>query len=340
MCVHAKCNILHHTANEHFDSFVLSESSLFVYPTKVMIKTCGTTTLLNAIPKILEYAQEFELTVRLVMYSRKNFLFPQEQKFPYRDGWAAEVEYLNSFFDGSSHILGPMTNEHWCLYLADYSDNDRNVSGSGGHRASEHTLEMMMTGLDHTVAQAFYRGGNPEVADDEKFPGMADILPGSETDEYNFRPCGYSMNGLNKDAYYTIHVTPEPHCSYASFETNVSLANYKGLVHHVLSIFKPSRVTMTFFSEKGNCDPSISSGSSSDDDISGDVTEKHSAIHVASPSVLDTNLPGFVVKHKTTTELEGERTVTMCNLESFEIASLPKKPKSPVLMPFRETVQC
>ncbi|CAN7104793.1 unnamed protein product, partial [Brassica rapa subsp. narinosa] len=52
----AACEIVSSLSNDHFDSCVLSESSFFVYPYKVIIKTCGTTKLLLSIPPLLNLA--------------------------------------------------------------------------------------------------------------------------------------------------------------------------------------------------------------------------------------------------------------------------------------------
>ncbi|KAJ2404819.1 spermidine resistance protein [Coemansia sp. RSA 2530] len=90
----------------------------------------------------------------------------------------------------------------------------------------------------------------------ERATGIASIYPDSASDSYLFTPCGFSLNGLQGDGYYTIHVTPEPHCSYASFETTVSgdsaidlssAAGVKSLVEQVTAVFGPRSVTVTVF---------------------------------------------------------------------------------------------
>jgi len=296
MLDHAKCTIISHTQNEYFDAYVLSESSLFVYPYKLMVKTCGTTTLLAILPKLLEIAQTCDLSVEFVMFSRKNYLFPHLQK-NLHNCWNNEVDYLNTIFDGNSYIVGPMSSDHWYLYLADYSDNSRVIS-------PEKTLEIMMHKLDAGVAAQFYR--REETSDKDKFPGVQELIEDSETDEFNFSPCGYSMNGLIRNAYSTIHVTPEAICSYASFETNISLPCYTKLITAVLGLFKPGSFTVTFFSEKA-------------------------AVPTTDPFSLD--LEGYVMKHKTFSELEGNCDILMVNYESLDYASRERLPRK-IKMPF------
>jgi S-adenosylmethionine decarboxylase len=56
--------------------------------------------------------------------------------------------------------------------------------------------------------------------------------------------------------YFTVHVTPEPQCSYASFETNVpgrqAGRETSEIVEHVVDIFKPGRFSVTLFEAKAN----------------------------------------------------------------------------------------
>jgi S-adenosylmethionine decarboxylase len=266
-----------------------------------MIKTCGTTTLLKCIPKLLEFANELELSVELVMYSRKNFLFPNRQMFPHLH-WNDEVDYLNKMFEGSAYVFGPMTKDHWFLYLADYSNGAKVNEGS-----NEATLEIMMHDLDRTVAAGFYR--REGISDDEKFPGIADLLPGSETDEFNFSPCGYSMNGLLDEAFWTIHVTPEPHCSYASFETNVRLPSFTKLIASVTEFFKPGSFTVYIFNENGKNDSEF-------------LRQRH----------MDFEVSGYSLQHKTFSEVDGSCDVTLCNYKSVT-AAVPIKTKKPPPLP-------
>lgn len=348
LCTLAKCSILVHTPNEFFDSFVLSESSLFVYPHKVIIKTCGTTTLLNAIPKLLEYASELSLAVQLVIYSRKNFLFPNEQLHPHHN-WQAEVDLLNEYFDGSAYILGPLASEHWNVYVADYSPSDLETGDelipvmenadllAGDHRSASEasasfskkiltpfsddfcTLEVMMHHLAPDVAKTFYR--TEDMEDSEKYPGMAELLPGCVSDEFRFNPCGYSMNGWADRRYSTVHVTPEEHCSYASFETNLTSRHYlpghsgfSRLMNQVLSLFKPGNATVALFLKQQQSLSLVDSFVSLRGDTYG--------------------IPGYVLKRQTVTEMEGGHHVVMCYYESLEVANRPKPAKQPKMVPF------
>jgi len=285
----SSCTIISQMSNDFCDSFVLSESSLFIFPTKLIIKTCGTTTLLRILPKLLSYAKACQLDIEYVMYSRKNFLMPEKQLAPHTS-WNNEVEYLDEYFEGQSYILGPITKDHWYLYVADYSEPCDAAS-------KEVTLEVMMHKLDRAAASQFYRGEG--CMDRDKFPGVMELIPGQETDEFNFTPCGYSMNGLADKAYSTIHVTPEPQCSYASFETNLSLSSYKNCILRVFDIFKPGTVTLTLFRENTN--------------------SEHDK--------LDLELPGYTMKYRTVSDLGGNRNVVMCNYEVHGFSDRNPLPK-------------
>lgn len=129
------CKVLSIVESADVDAYLLSESSMFVWPHKLILKTCGTTTLLCGLPRILEiatlfggYARSTAPDVRgiqiaaapyRVFYSRKNFLFPDRQHGPHRS-WRDEVHSLDKLFvGGSAYMIGKMNGEHWYLYLTE-----------------------------------------------------------------------------------------------------------------------------------------------------------------------------------------------------------------------------
>jgi len=93
LCKQARCTILNQISNQYQDAYVLSESSLFVWPFKMMLKTCGTTTLLRCLPRLLEFTAALGMELEWVGYSRKNFSFPGDQFFPH-SSFDQELAYL------------------------------------------------------------------------------------------------------------------------------------------------------------------------------------------------------------------------------------------------------
>ncbi|WAR06980.1 DCAM-like protein [Mya arenaria] len=177
------CEIISQAVTEDMDAYVLSESSMFVTERRFILKTCGTTTLLNAIEPLLKLVKEK--------------------------------------CDGAAYSLGRINKDCWYLYTLD-------------EKMKIFTKEVSKDGKEATHRS-----------------GIDKIIPGAKIDDFLFDPCGYSMNGLMPEGkYITIHVTPEPNCSYVSFESNVPQESYNELVMKVLETFNPGKVLMTIFANK------------------------------------------------------------------------------------------
>lgn len=239
----ARCTIVSQLSNAEFDSYVLSESSLFIYPLKIVIKTCGTTKLLLAIPPILELANSLSLPVDSVNYSRGSFIFPDAQPAPHRS-FSEEVAVLNGYFGdlpsgGKAYVIGDpaVPNRNWHVYAA--SSSEKPVQSKGVV-----TLEMCMTGLDKDKASVFFKKSEDYTAKEmTKMSGISKILPSFEICDFDFDPCGYSMNAIDGEAFSTIHVTPEDGFSYASYEAmgfDTESVDFESLIKRVLSCFGPT----------------------------------------------------------------------------------------------------
>jgi len=249
---------------------------MFIHSHRLILKTCGTTTLLHAIPRILEIAHtKCNLTyVDSLFYSRKSFMFPEKQRWPH-GSWRDEVTYLDHVFapekfHTSAYVVGKVNSDHWNLFIATprYSKEDEDAEdwetvdetaedeAMAALYSDDVCLEIMMTELDQTRMKLFYKQSEtdtPERVYAET--GMKDLFPKSKVDHYLFDPCGYSLNGLQGPYYWTVHVTPEAHCSYASLETNVPIgqgdyATYEDVIRKVVDVFRPGKFTCTLFTRK------------------------------------------------------------------------------------------
>jgi len=243
---YANCSILNAKANDIFMAYLLSESSLFVYKNHIIIKTCGTTTLLKMIPSLLKMASTVGCVYGHVRYSRSHFMFPHKQVYPHRS-FGMESEYLDETFNGHAYILGPLKAARWHVYAA----------GNGHALDKSVTLEIVMFDLDRSIMDIFtqeYANGSSHRCTVES--GIVKLFPKDVIiDDYIFKPCGYSLNALWGSTYWTIHITPEAIGSFVSFETNQVLSDYSELVERIIGLFKPQRLSCVFSHEGGLKDP-------------------------------------------------------------------------------------
>lgn len=244
----------------------ISESSMFVWSHKLILKTCGTTTLLLGLPSLLRIASEicsFKGVWRC-FYSRKTFKFPDRQKGPHKD-WTQEINFLDQLFENSSaYNVGRMNGDHWLLYLT--PPRDQHLENRLIAPSSDQTLEILMSNLHPSVCSSFYYPLSSNLDPHTLGSSLSDSLgitslfpEGTSIDSYLFSPCGFSSNAINGDRYATIHVTPQVEYSYASFETNLDSPNIQHLIQSVLGVFRPAKLSMTFFvsvdEHEGDQDP-------------------------------------------------------------------------------------
>ncbi|XP_041355102.1 S-adenosylmethionine decarboxylase proenzyme-like [Gigantopelta aegis] len=238
-----KCEIISCISDDDMDAYVLSESSMFVTQKRFILKTCGRTTLLSAISPLVKLVREkcgFDKVVD-IFYSRKNFSRPELQ-FGIHRTFENEVRHLDELFpNGAAYTLGRVNRDCWYLYTLDQE----------GVLMPDQTFEILMWDMCPDRMNIFSRDVCTNGPEATKLSGICDIMPGAKIDDFLFDPHGYSMNGLLPGGYYiTIHVTPEPQCSYVSFESNVPTESYQDLLKKVLDVFRPGKFLMTVFANE------------------------------------------------------------------------------------------
>lgn len=161
-----KCKVLSVVIHPQVHAYVLSESSLFIYPDSLLLKTCGTTTLLEGLPAILDIVTRRSSTLNVlpdanaVIYSRRSYFNPDKQPHPH-SCWNDEVHRLKNVFNGpafASHF-GVNRDERWHLFTqcsSAYASASANRNAKSDSRLSKGWMELMMTDLDPDLASRFH----------------------------------------------------------------------------------------------------------------------------------------------------------------------------------------
>ncbi|KAL3634608.1 hypothetical protein CASFOL_021662 [Castilleja foliolosa] len=250
-----QCTVVSAVGNKYFDSYVLSESSLFVYPTKIIIKTCGTTQLLQSVRPFADYGLTLGLTLCGCRYTRGSFIFPLAQPYPHTS-FKNEVVYLESNLPKNlsckkASTMNSKSNHKWHVFTA--CEEGYMVGGVDMCGGDLYTVEICMTKLDPILAKKFFLYDDSKIGDTAggemtKITRIGEINENALICDYGFNPCGYSMNGIDGDRYSTIHVTPEDGFSYASFECVGSVYDDKDeileVLKKVIKIFGPGKLSV------------------------------------------------------------------------------------------------
>ncbi|XP_009621214.1 S-adenosylmethionine decarboxylase proenzyme 4-like [Nicotiana tomentosiformis] len=244
-----QCTVVSAVGNQYFDSYVLSESSLFVYPTKIIIKTCGTTQLLKSVRPFIHYACEIGLIVTECRYTRGNYIFPKVQPYPHTN-FKEEIIYLQDqlpnhlCYRKASVMPSKFTSHSWHVFSAS-CDKCYSLPISN----DLYSVEICMTDLDRVLARKFFKHPDTTGKQMTEITGIGDINSNALICDFAFDPCGYSMNGIDGDRYSTIHVTPEDGFSYASFECVGSIYDDRDdivkVLKKVVQVFRPGTMSVS-----------------------------------------------------------------------------------------------
>jgi len=224
----AKTKIVDHFSNSYCDAYILSESSLFVWDYRLILITCGRTTLSSAVLYLTKHLDKEN--IQALFFQRKNELFPLNQKTDFE----YDVVQLRKIFTGKALRFGHLDEHHFFLFHLDHSYLPH---------PKDCTMEVLMYDIQSELNSLFRSSATAEKI--RSVLNLESGFPGFSLQDHTFQPQGYSLNALRGEKYYTIHVTPQEPGYYVSFETNME--NPLEALNKVIHLFRPLRLDVIAF---------------------------------------------------------------------------------------------
>jgi len=202
--------------------YLLSESTLTVWSTGFLMKTCGRTTPFLGFKMFCDkFGMEFVLNnIQWITYSRLDFLHPEYQVYPHQN-FQQELAFITQFFEVEFTELKANGQSMYVLL---------HVPKTITQGTTFHMEEALCLGIDPHCVRSFAGFDNAAEKDEyddgaSSHGAMRSITLEGDLDEFWFDPCGYSCNALSTSPtttdyvdYFSSHISPEPATSYASLE--------------------------------------------------------------------------------------------------------------------------
>ncbi|GLS89588.1 S-adenosylmethionine decarboxylase SpeD [Psychromonas marina] len=209
-------------------AFLLSESSLFVWQDRLLLITCGETHLIKASLFFQQKVARKEISS--LLFQRHQAYFPERQKSSFQQ----DSLLLQKKLKGDSHHW----NEDYCGDIFLFGNNQQ-------PKATKNIL--MLHGLSGPFFEQLQLG-QVQAGQVALQLQLAKHFNDFQIDHYSFEPKGYSMNAINGEYYFTVHITPEKLTSYLSFESNLATAEIEPFKQKLLSLLQPQRSYLMTFS--------------------------------------------------------------------------------------------
>lgn len=233
MVEQADAFIISKIENKQLKAYLLSESSLFVWHNKLLLITCGNTHLVKA-------AQFFQKQVdnRIIeslLFHRHQAHLPDLQK----SSFAQDTVLLKTHLQGKTL--------HW---QGNYR-GDLFLFGEALTGAVKTKQILMLHGLCGDFASLLQSGAAGKQLIESTL-AVLQFFPSLQTDQFVFRPKGYSLNALAGGQYLTIHITPEKLSTYLSVESSFETQVMQPFIEHLHVLFRPQQSHLMSFIESAD----------------------------------------------------------------------------------------
>ena len=228
MVKQAGAYIISSIENPQLKAFLLSESSLFVWKNRLLLITCGETHLIKA--SLFFQQKVARKEINSLLFQRHQAHFPERQKSSFQQ----DSLLLQKRLKGDSH--------HW------HEDYCGDIFLFGNNQQPKATKNILML---HGLQGDFFeklQQGKVQAETITKQLQLNQHFNDFHIDHFSFDPKGYSVNAIDGEHYFTVHITPEKLTSYLSFESNLLIADIEHFKQNLMHLLQPQRGYLMTFS--------------------------------------------------------------------------------------------